>query len=150
MDVTQSYNFRAINRLLTTSGEMTKADLESLKSQGYEAVINLLPNENQHALPEEQEIIESQGIEYVHIPVDWSAPTEENYRSFVKAAADTQNKKTHIHCAANWRVSAFYALYAIESNIWSAATAREHINDLWNPNDFPAWKHFLEDQGLPF
>lgn len=150
MNIAQSYNFRSISRLLSTSGEMTKEELGGLNHQGYEAVINLLPNENKHALPEEQEIIEAQKIEYIHIPVDWSAPTEENYRAFVKAAAYTQDKKTHILCAANWRVSAFYALYAIESNIWSTTTARKHINDLWNPKDFPVWKQFLENHGLTF
>ncbi len=150
MEIRCSNNYRQINDQLTTSGSLNREQLASLQEQDYETLINLLPPDNKHALADEQMLIESQGIEYIHIPVDWSAPTEENYLAFVKAAAYTQDKKTHIHCAANWRVSAFYALYAIESNIWSTAMAREHINDLWNPNDFPAWKQFLETHGLTF
>lgn len=149
-NIGDSYNFRNISDHLTTSGSVTREQLASLKSQGYEVLINLLPHDNKHALPEEPELVESQQIEYIRIPVDWNAPTEENYAAFVAAIQNTQQRKTHIHCAANWRVSAFYSIYASGQGIWDQKTARAHIENMWNPNDFPVWKQFLANHGLNF
>jgi|GEM_PF-6594323 len=92
-NVGNSYNFRTITEQLTTSGSMTKEQLLNLKNQGYEALINLLPNNNRHAVPEERVLVEAQQIKYIHIPVDWTAPTEENYAAFVVAAQDTKDWK---------------------------------------------------------
>lgn len=149
-NIGDSYNFRKITERLTTSGSVTREQLTSLKSLGYETLINLLPDDNKHALPEERELVESQQIEYIHIPVDWNVPTEENYAVFAAAAQNTGDRKTHIHCAANWRVSAFYSVYAIDRDIWDQKTAKTHIENMWNPNDFPAWKQFLANHGLNF
>jgi protein tyrosine phosphatase (PTP) superfamily phosphohydrolase (DUF442 family) len=148
MNINNSKNFRRITTQLTTSGSVSEEQLACLKSQGYEAVINLLPPDNKHALASEQMLVESQGIDYIQIPVEWDAPTEDNYSAFVAALEQTRQQKTHVHCAANWRVSGFYAIYAIDKGFWNQSTACEHVRDLWNPNNFTAWKQFLGNHGL--
>lgn len=149
MNISQSHNFRKISDNLTTSGSLPIEALVNLAdSQGYQAVINLLPHDNKHTIAEEQTLVESQGMVYIQIPVEWEDPTEENYSDFVTAVNQTKNHKTHIHCAANWRVSGFYAIYALEKDLWDNARAIEHILGLWNPNKFPAWKSFLHNHGL--
>jgi protein tyrosine phosphatase (PTP) superfamily phosphohydrolase (DUF442 family) len=101
MNIHSSNNFRLINEQLTTSGSLNREQLASLKKQGYVKLIDLLPPDNKHALADEKMLVESQGIEYIWIPVAWDAPTEDNYSSFVTALEQTQKQKTHIHCAAN-------------------------------------------------
>jgi len=143
-----SYNYREISDRLSTSGSVIKDDLLRLYDDGYGAVINLLPDAHERAIKNEKEIVERQGLKYIHIPVDFSAPKNEDYEQFKRALDDLALWKTHIHCAANWRVSAFYGVYAYEKSIWRAAQAWEHIASLWTPSEYPAWFHFLRSKGV--
>ena len=141
-----SYNFRRISDQLTTSGVVGANRLTNLKAQGYEALINLLPDGTEHAVPGEAELVTGQGLTYVHIPVDFSAPTDADFAAFVQAMDAAGDKTIHVHCAANFRVSAFYALYAMHKGLWTPQQAEEHIRGIWNPADYPAWQRFIELQ----
>ena len=44
MSIEDAYNFRRINDRLTTSGLVSVAQLHDLRREGYDAVINLLPD----------------------------------------------------------------------------------------------------------
>lgn len=143
-----SYNYRELSKNLSTSGAVTKEDLLQLRENGYEVVINLLPDSNEYAIPDEGQIIKDQGLSYHHIPVVFSAPTNDDYAQFVSAMKTVENRKTHVHCAANWRVSAFYSVYAVQHGIWTVSVAEDHIMSLWSPGDYPAWRAFLSKRGL--
>lgn len=71
-----------------------------------------MPNDSEYALQGEKELIEKQGLSYTYIPVEFNAPQEHDYVEFENAMNALQGNKTMIHCAANYRVSAFYAIYA--------------------------------------
>src|SRR5262245_11570843 len=143
MDIEASYNFRRINDKLTTSGIVRPEGLKSLGSQGYSVVINLLPDTSEHAVPNERDLVESQGIEYIHIPVDFKQPTERDLAAFCEALDWIVGRKVHIHCTANYRVSAFYSLYEVNRGRWSINQAMEFIRDIWEPGDHPAWAEFV-------
>lgn len=143
MAINNSYNFRAISDLLTTSGVVGGNRLKGLAAEGYGLVINLLPDDNQYAVAGEQEIIESQGVEYIYIPVDFECPTKGDFQQFVTAMTAAKQYKTHVHCAANWRVSGFWGVYAEQQGIWSRSQADEFIAGLWQPDHFPAWQALL-------
>ena len=80
---------------------------------------------------------------YVHIPVDFAAPTRDDFDAFVAAMEANEGKQVHVHCAANYRVSAFYGLYAVAKGWWTADEAHAHMRDLWDPSEHPAWDAFL-------
>lgn len=145
MSIENSYNFRRINERLTTSGVVGPNRLKGLAPEGYELVINLLPDDNEHAVPHEQSIVESQGVEYVYIPVDFQAPRLSDYEQFASAMDAAQGRKIHIHCAANFRVSAFYSVYAIQQGLWSQAQADEFVRELWEPDLFAGWPEFMQE-----
>jgi len=48
---------------------------------------------------------------------------------------------THVHCAANWRVSAFFYRYRVERLGWSEAAARPDLEAIWEPD--AVWRNFL-------
>ena len=75
MTIDKSFNFRRVSKQITTSGTIDLKDLGELRSEGYEVVIDLLPGDSEYAIEGEREIIEKQGIHYIHIPVDFSHPT---------------------------------------------------------------------------
>ena len=144
MAIEGSYNFRRVNDQVTTSGAVEASHLEHLASDGYEAVINLLPDDSEDSLANESRIIEEQGVKYFHIPVDFQAPNESDYSKFSRILDGLLEKKVHIHCAANYRVSAFYALYALRTKSWTQKQADEFISDIWDPSDYPRWPAFIE------
>jgi protein tyrosine phosphatase (PTP) superfamily phosphohydrolase (DUF442 family) len=88
MSIEDAYNFRRINERLTTSGLVTVAQLLDLQGDGYDAVINLLPDTHAHAVPGEARIVEESGLDYVYIPVDFDAPTHTDLDLLAEARPD--------------------------------------------------------------
>ena len=89
---------------------------------------------------------ESQGIEYIDIPVDFKQPRPSDFSRFSEALDRVREKKVHAHCAANYRVSAFYSLYLVSRGLWSAEQAMEFIRSVWQPRqptEHPAWSDFI-------
>lgn len=143
MSIESSYNFRRISERLTTSGIVQPDALRALGSQGYEVLVNLLPDSSEHAVPDERSIVASQDIEYIHIPVDFKQPAEGDFAKFAEVMDRIGEKRVHVHCAANYRVSAFYSLYAISRGLWSRDEAMNFIGGIWRPTEHPGWSEFL-------
>jgi uncharacterized protein (TIGR01244 family) len=145
MGIEESYNFRRIDDRITTSGLVSPEQLAGLHAEGYDAVINLLPDSNDRAVPDEGRIVRDQGLDYVHIPVDFDAPTRADLDAFTEAMDAHAGQKVHVHCAANYRVSAFYALYALQHDLCSDDEADALIRDIWDPAEFPAWSTLIDE-----
>jgi uncharacterized protein (TIGR01244 family) len=142
MDIEDSYNFRRIDERLTTSGAVSAEQLGTLRRDGYDAVINLLPD-GQNQVADEASIVRGQGLEYVHIPVDFDRPTHADVEAFVDAMDARADAKVHVHCAANYRVSAFYSLYALRRGRCTDDEADALVRSIWDPADFPAWADLI-------
>jgi protein tyrosine phosphatase (PTP) superfamily phosphohydrolase (DUF442 family) len=143
MSVDKAYNFKRIDDRVATAGVVNEEQLASLKSAGYQAVINLLPESSDYAISSERDIVTAQGLDYLYIPVDFSAPAEADYQAFALAMKQTEHQQLLVHCAANYRVSAFYAVYAFEQLDWSATQAQAHISSIWDPTEHPPWDVFI-------
>lgn len=146
MGIEGSYHFRRVSDAVTTSGVVGARRLATLRAEGYDTVIDLLPADSQYAVADEAEIVRAQGIDYVHIPVDFAAPTADDLQSFVEAMDGRVGQRIHIHCAANFRVSAFYGLYAERRGLCSAEEADALVHDVWDPSEHPVWARFIADQ----
>ncbi len=146
MSIEASFNYRRIDERLTTSGVVGVDDLNRLRDEGYEAVINLMPDTEGPGGVDEARIVRDQGIDYVYIPVDFNAPTRADLAAFAAAMDAKANRKVHVHCAANYRVSAFYSLYAQERGLCSEDEAERLVRDVWDPAEFPAWDEFVSSE----
>ncbi len=145
MNIQKAYNFKYINDLVSSSGHLIQIDLQSLVSERYESVINLLPDDDDHATDDEKAVIEGLGIHYVHIPVDWNNPKTTDFAAFETAMKHCKSQKTHIHCAANYRASAFYALYAYRNLSWSSGRSHAFISEVWTLSKYPVWEVFVNN-----
>ncbi|NKB69153.1 MAG: phosphatase [Candidatus Latescibacteria bacterium] len=145
MPIAEAFNYHRISDQIATSGQPTAAQLRHLAQEGFVAVVNLLPVESKNALPEERSIIEEQGLEYHHIPVDFDDPTEDDFHIFAHTLDQLGDKKVLIHCAANYRVSTFYALYAVHNLQWPEGEALQLIEAVWDPIAYPPWDQFIEE-----
>ena len=146
MSIEDSYNFRRIHERLTTSGVVSAEQLSGLRVEGYDAVINLLPSSSEHAVANEASIVADQGIDYVHIPVEFDAPTHDDLEQFSAAMEGHQGQTVHVHCAANFRVSAFDGLYVLNKGLCTTEEADALVQGLWNPADYPAWASFIAEE----
>jgi hypothetical protein len=48
-----------------------------------------------------------------------------------------------VHCAANFRVSAFHGLYAMKHLGWSVERAEAFRAPIWDSSDDPVWEAFI-------
>src|SRR6266513_5917539 len=106
------YNFRQAGPDLATSGQPTEEQLGAIATAGYNVVVNLaLHNDPRYSLRDEATSVRALGLDYVHIPVQFGAPTESDLERFFEAMEQHATERIWVHCAANMRVSAFLGLY---------------------------------------
>jgi uncharacterized protein (TIGR01244 family) len=136
------YNYRSVDESLSTSGQPTVAQLRSVAEAGFTTVINLaLHDDPRYSLPDEPGTVKSLGLTYVHIPVQFSAPTEADLLAFFAAMEAHCGEMVWVHCAANMRVSAFLGLYRAIKHGCERQRAFELMHSLWQPNE--VWSSFI-------
>ena len=141
----QIYNFLALSDNLYTGGMPTAEQLGDAAQKGVEMVINLAPHEVPNALPDETELVNSLGMQYVNIPVSWSTPTKDGLDRFIDVMDANRERKVLVHCQANFRATAFVALYRILREHWKPDDAMAGMHQIWDAEDYPIWKMFIED-----
>ena len=139
------YNYQFLNDKLSCSGMPTAEQMQDLADENVQVVINLALVTSPGALPEEDKLVESLGMKYIHIPVEWNNPTRENLNDFFQAMDAHREDKVLVHCQANYRASAFVMLYRVLRLGWNKADAIPVMEKMWNPEDFPAWEKFIDD-----
>ena len=138
------YNARKVDDRLLTSGQPTEEQLRAAAAEGYDTVINLAPHDNDNALPDEAGLVRALGMGYHHVPVVWTNPTERDFAAFEQVMAGLPaDSRTLVHCAANFRVSAFYGLYAMRHLGWTAEQAETFRASVWDVSEYPVWDAFV-------
>lgn len=138
------YKHRAIDDTLATSGQPTVAQLGAIATAGYTTVINLaLHDDPRYSLPDEPGTVRALGMTYVHIPVQFSAPTRADLQAFCDAMDAHHGERVWVHCAANLRVSAFLGLYRVLRQGAERESAFGLMRELWQPD--AVWSAFIAD-----
>jgi protein tyrosine phosphatase (PTP) superfamily phosphohydrolase (DUF442 family) len=136
------YNFLQLTDRIATAGQPTESQYPTIATAGYQTVINLALTESTNALPDESEIAANLGLEYIHLPVAWEAPTLEDFQEFANVMQANSTKKIFVHCAANMRVSAFMYLYRQIYDRIEEETARLDLEKIWVPNQI--WQTLID------
>jgi uncharacterized protein (TIGR01244 family) len=139
--VEQISNFHRIDARVATGGQPDARQIAALARSGTSTVINLAPHDSANALPGEPEIVAREGMAYVHIPVDFKNPTENDFARFCEAMREAADAPLFVHCAANMRVSAFVYRYRRQVLGEDEAKARADLNHLWEPSG--VWADFI-------
>lgn len=150
MSTESIFHFIRVSESVATGGQPTQEQIEAARGEGVEAVVNLAPHDQQNgALPDERALVESLGMDYHHIPVDWMMPLKENFTAFVQTMDSLGDRKVLVHCAANYRVTAFYSTYAMKKHGWSAQEADALIAQIWESRPEirmdDTWRTFIEE-----
>lgn len=137
------FNFLQISESIATAGQPTEQQMVAIRDAGYQVLINLAPLAKlETTLPNEAELAESLGMQYVHIPVIWNQPTLEDFDRFAQVMQTNSDRPVFAHCAGNFRVSAFMYLYRrIYQNV-DEEQARKDLHKLWVPDSI--WQQFIQ------
>ncbi len=137
----QIKNYVQTDERLATGGQPTEAQLREAAEAGWQVVVNLGLLDPRYCLPDEAGLVASLGMEYHHIPVKFDAPTFDNFQRFALVMDRSATKRVLVHCAANYRVSSFLALYGQLRLGWSLAQADAHARLFWDLDG--AWLAFI-------
>ena len=144
MSVDEIYNVRAVDDRLITSGQPTEDQLRAAAEAGIDTVVNLAPHDASNALPDEAGLVHALGMTYHHLPVMFANPTPGDFAAFERVMGELPpDSRTLLHCAANFRVSAFYGLYAMKHLGWSIEQAQAFRAPIWDGSDYPVWEAFI-------
>ena len=137
-------NYIKINELISTSGQPKIEELELIANEGFEVVINLAVPTTSNALENEDKIVSSLNMSYIHIPVDFENPKLSDLKLFLNILQALGANKVWIHCAKNYRVSAFMYVY----HKYILHTPFEQIDlsifDMWQPSS--VWQELMKVQ----
>jgi protein tyrosine phosphatase (PTP) superfamily phosphohydrolase (DUF442 family) len=142
--LSEIYGFRAVGGRLGTAGQPTQPQFQAIQESGFEAVINLALPTSDNAIANEGSVVTSLGMSYVHIPVDFKAPTSQDFRAFCRVMEAFDDRPVFVHCAANMRVSAFVFLYRVMVQNIAVAEAERDLYAIWQPDE--VWSRFIRDE----
>ena len=138
------FNWRRLDARITTSGQPSEAQLADIRDIGVRHVVNLGLHSHEKALPDERASVTALGMDYTHIPVEFDAPTEDDFRAFCDTMAAIGDAPVHVHCIVNARVTAF--LYRWQQQVLgrSEGEARVLMDSIWPPGG--VWARFIGDE----
>jgi protein tyrosine phosphatase (PTP) superfamily phosphohydrolase (DUF442 family) len=82
MSTQEIYNYRKVDDQLITGGQPTEEQLKSVAEEGFTTVINLATLNPRYSLDDEAGLVQSLGLTYYHIPVEWDNPKESDFGPF--------------------------------------------------------------------
>ncbi len=133
-------HFLAISPELWTSGQPAHGDFALLALNGIEVVINLSePRSTAYDVEEARAVLDA-GMQYVALPVVWTAPKLDDFALFEAVLRSCKGRRVLVHCAKNRRVSVFVFLFRV-LNGEDPAAARGDLEKIWAPDAI--WSAFI-------
>jgi len=134
-------NYRQYSAQFASSGQPTESQLAEVRDAGFDRIVYIAYSDNDNALANEDRVVKTLGMEYLHIPVEWGAPTKSDFYLFAGAMQRSPDKRTLLHCQVNYRASAFAFLYRVVYLGVPVAEAKADLNSVWTPNE--TWRDLL-------
>ena len=135
------YNWRRLDDRITTSGQPTEPQLADIQALGVHHIINLGLHTHEKALPDEAASVGRLSMTHIHIPVNFKNPTDGDFAKFCAAMEQLKEVAVHVHCIANYRVSAFFYRYRRDVLGMNEAEARAEMEQVWQPEG--VWAAFI-------
>lgn len=134
-------NYKAYSPTFSSAGQPSREQLALLKKEGFERIAYIAFSNSRGAIADEDAIVKELGMDYVQVPVIWDAPTVADFYAFASVMQREPDKKTLLHCQANFRASAFAFLYRVIYEDIPVAEAKADMNAIWQPND--TWRNLI-------
>lgn len=136
------YNWLRLDDQMTTSGQPTELQLTDIQALGVRHIVNLGLHSHKNALSDEAASVRQLGMTYHYIPVDFQNPTEDDFTKFCSIMEQLKKVPVHVHCIANYRVSAFLYRYRRDVIGVDGTLARTDMEKIWRPEGI--WAAFVD------
>jgi protein tyrosine phosphatase (PTP) superfamily phosphohydrolase (DUF442 family) len=121
-------NFGMLNKYVWRSGQPTREGYQRLAAEGLKTVVNL------RAESQQDKDLLPPGVRYIYIPIkDEHAPTDEQAKQFLDAAADPANWPILVHCAGGeGRAGVMSALVRYSFDGWDHDRVMKEMHNFRN------------------
>ena len=137
-DLHKITNYHFVSKELASSGLLKLDSYKHIQKYGFKHVINLIPGDQ----TKERHHVNTLGLSYEQIEVDWGEPTLENFEKFSNLIKSYKKDKVYVHCEANYRASTFVYLYRVTQLGISEEMAKKDLLKIWKPS--VVWADFIE------
>lgn len=134
-------NLVVVSPHLATAGQPSAEQLGAVATEGYQLVINLGLMDKRYCLDDEAGLVGALGMDYRHIPVEFASPRLSDLSAFFAVMDANAGRRILVHCAANYRVTCFVALYGRMRWGWTETQGAELISRVWQPDQ--VWQDFM-------
>lgn len=138
LTLTDIKNYNPLSEQLASAGMPSADNLQTLKDNGFQHIINLIPGD----YSEEKNQLASLQMSFDQIEVDWNNPSLENFEDFTVLMKQYQGGKVLLHCQMNYRASAFAYLHEVIQLGIEPEVAEKKMLSVWQPNE--TWSAFIK------
>lgn len=125
----------------SSAGQPGADAFKKLSEAGFQRIIYLAFSDNKSALENEDRLVKSLGMDYLHIPVDFDRPAIDDFEDFAAVLNRDRTIRTLLHCQVNFRASTFSFLYRVIYDGVPMATAKSDMDSIWQPDR--VWYRFI-------
>jgi uncharacterized protein (TIGR01244 family) len=137
-------NFAQVETTVACAGAVTPAAVAGIKKMGFASIINLrLDNEKGADIDAEAAAAKAAGINFVHLPLNGTAPDPAVADRFLKIITEPGNQPAFIHCASGNRAAAMWLIKRVLIDKWDNDRALEEASQLGSIS--PVMKTFALD-----
>ena len=90
------YNWYRLDDRITTSGQPSEDQLADIHALGLRHIVNLGLHTHEKALPDEAGSVSRLGMTYIHIPVDFQNPTDQDFEKFCSVMEQLKDVPVHV------------------------------------------------------
>jgi RimJ/RimL family protein N-acetyltransferase/protein tyrosine phosphatase (PTP) superfamily phosphohydrolase (DUF442 family) len=145
-ELQQIQGFRRLSPLLASAGQPDPNGITAIARAGFWRLINLALPTSPDALPNEGELAQRAGLDYLHLPIDFDAPELEQASKLFRALDERPGEPVLVHCARNMRASALLYVYRCLRAQVPPRQARTDLHASWEPNH--TWRRYMSSAAL--
>jgi uncharacterized protein (TIGR01244 family) len=143
-------NFAKVDDSYFRGAQPVGRDYADLAALGIKTVINLTSGED--AIDDERQVVEQNGMRYVHIPMSTRrAPSDQEIATFLAAVTASGTQPVYVHCVGGrHRTGVMTAIYRMTKDGLSADQAFKEMKQFKYGPDFlhPEFKRFVYEYGV--
>ena len=139
-------NYFEYSPLLSSGAQPSIEQLESLKKDGFDVVVNISPSSARNALSNEAQIVETLKMDYVHFPVDCSNLRPIHFNTFKGIMNGLNHKKAFVHCGGNIKSSNLLHMYHVIEQGFDETDSFKTLSKIQQPEQ--KWFDYFKSLGM--
>lgn len=143
---TEIFNYYKYSENLAAGGQPTEEQLEQLKQEQTEVIVNISPVSAKNSLLYEARFVENLKMEYIHYPIDCSNLKPLQYNIFRSIMNELKDKKVFVHCGGNIKTSNLLHIYNVLEMNMDEKQSFETLLQIQKPEE--KWFTYFKEMGL--